>query len=81
MKKDYKLRINWSKKEQDLEVHYPLGINTNRDSNYLIRVFPVDFIKEMTDRGYDITKFKLEIPININREDKFSTLIKELKNG
>lgn len=81
MKKEYKLRANWSKKENDLVLDYPLGQRTKSDAHYLSLIFNDKFLQEMKDRGYDVTKMKFEIPIKIgSRLGKFETLNKRIKN-
>jgi len=79
MQSKYKLRANWSKKENDVMLHYPLGVRTKSDGSYLCSVFTAEFVQEMKDRGYDITKMKFEIPIKQGeRLDKFETLNEDL---
>ncbi len=79
MKAKYKLRANWSKSEMDIMLHWPLGVGTRADGSYLSDIFNQDFIKQMEQRGYDITKMKFEIPIKKGaRPVKFRTLLNEL---
>lgn len=59
-----KLRVNWSKSEQDLMVHFPLGQGTKSSGRYLIHRFDDTFIEEMTKRGYDITTLRVSIEPN-----------------
>lgn len=56
-KTDYKLWVNWSKKENDIMIHFP----RKRDGHYISLLFNNDFIKEMESRGYDITTIKFSI--------------------
>ena len=76
--KENKLRARWSKSEKDILLIYPLGIMTKRDSAYLgFRVFNEEFVKEMVDRGYDITSLKFEITVDKNGkryQERFPTL-------
>lgn len=78
MKKTAKLRVDWSKKEGDLILHYPIGRFTKNDAHYLSRFFNNEFIKEMTDRGYDITTLKFEVSPKLPDLNLFETLTKEL---
>jgi len=82
MKAQFKLRANWSKKEKDIIVNYPLGVGTKRDCNYLFhKCFNNEFVEEMSSRGYDIESLKFEISIKKGaRLDKFETLNKQLIN-
>jgi len=56
-KTDYKLWVNWSKKENDIMIHFP----RKRDGHYISLLINNDFIKEMESRGYDITTIKFSI--------------------
>lgn len=81
--KDNKLTARWSKKEKDILVTYPLGIQTQCDMGYLFEVFNKNFIKEMKDRGYDIKSLKFEIKVDTESdtfEERFPTLAREYKN-
>ncbi len=61
MKAIDKLRVNWSKREEDLMVHFPLGQGTKSDGRYLIYRFDDKFVEEISKRGYDITTFRVSI--------------------
>ena len=55
LKKD-KLTAYWDKKENCIGAYHPLGFMTQTDAHYLFdNVFTKEFVKEMTDRGYDVT--------------------------
>lgn len=83
MKAKFKLRAKWSKREGDIMLYYPLGRGTKSDGAYLaLTIFNKEFVKEMEQRGYDITKMRFEIPIKEGaRPEKFETLHKELKQS
>lgn len=61
MKQSDKLHARYSKKKKDVQVFYPLGIQTGRDARYLFNILSKSVMKELTDRGYDITTLKFEI--------------------
>lgn len=73
----------WSKSEKDILITYPLGIQTQCDSNYLLsNVFNKDFVNEIKDRDYDITILKFEIKVDGSGKkfkEKFPTLANEIK--
>ncbi|XZH78899.1 hypothetical protein ACSW8S_18695 (plasmid) [Clostridium perfringens] len=81
--KENKLRARWSKREKDIVVTYPRGIQTVCDCNYLFsNVFNDDFVEEIKARGYDITTLKFEIKVDEKGErfeKKFPSLSKELE--
>lgn len=82
--RNYKLRAYWSKRKGDLMFDYPLGVMTSADASYLSGIFNKDFIQELENRGYDTTKIKFEIPIQLpenHRSDKFATLLNEYKRS
>lgn len=56
-----KLRANWSRREHDVMLHFPVGFSTKTDAHYLSGVFGKEFIAEMTARGYDMTTMRFEI--------------------
>lgn len=56
-----KLRVTWSRREHDTMIHFPLGFGTSCDGHYMAGVFGKDFIREMTERGYDITTVRFQI--------------------
>lgn len=60
-KSSEKLRAYWSKKE-GLMLYHPEGFCTKCDAGYLSDfVFPKAVLKELEDRGYDITTIKFSI--------------------
>jgi len=61
MKAADKLRAYWSKKEECLEVSYPLGMQTCTDANWIFSVINADVIAELERRGYDKTTLRLSI--------------------
>ena len=83
--KENKLRARWSKKEKDVLLISPLGIMTRCDGAYLaFNVFNKEFVKEMVDRGYDITSLKFEITVDKNGKrykENFPTLAGEEGEG
>ena len=52
-----KLRATWSKREQDVMIHFPRKC----DGHYLSGVFDKRFIQEMQQRGYDLTTLRFSI--------------------
>lgn len=62
-----KLRAYWSKKEGDLMLFHPLGINTKSDAHYL-SVLLEEVPEELERRGYDKTTFRLSISPKIGNE-------------
>lgn len=78
-----KLKVNWSKKEKDLLITYPLGLGTVCDGHYIADLFNKSVVKELSDRGYDIKTLKFEISVDPNHPDfnkNFPTLAKENKS-
>lgn len=64
-----KLRAFWSKKEKDVMLHFPLGIQTTSDARFLADIFNKKFEEEITKRGYDISTLKFSIePIKGNQD-------------
>lgn len=62
LKKKEKLTAYWDKKENCIGAYRPLGFMTQTDAHYLFdKVFTKDFVKQMTDRGYDVTTMQFEI--------------------
>ncbi len=58
-KKESKLKIRWSEKEESIEVFWE---NTQKaNANYLLMVFDDEFEEEMKSRGFDIKTIKFEI--------------------
>lgn len=78
-----KLTVYWSKKENDLMLHHPLGRQTSADAWYLSEFFNQKLIAEMKRRGYDITTIKFEISplFPTNRPEKFETLNQKYINN
>jgi hypothetical protein len=76
-----KLKVKWSKQEKDIKCWYPLGIGTKSDMHYLFgEIFTLEFIKEIQNRGYDITTLKFEITVDSKGErftENFPALAKE----
>lgn len=56
-----KLRADWSKRERDVMLHFPVGESTRSDGHYLSGIFSKEFTEELTRRGYDISTMKFEI--------------------
>ena len=68
-----KLRIYWSKKENDIMYYFPLGVQTSADSHWLYyhigrTVFKDSrgedvpaFLDELVRRGYDIKTIKFSV--------------------
>lgn len=62
MKAIDKLRAYWNKKEGDIAVHYPGGIETKSDGRWLLcNLLTENALKELSDRGYDVKTLKFEI--------------------
>ena len=61
MKQDKKLRAYYSKKERDIMLAFPLGVQTQSDGHFLSCVFDKKFKEEMERRGYDIETLKFSI--------------------
>lgn len=61
MKAPDKLRVSWSKAENDVMFHYPLGVSTKSDGAYLASIFTHEFCDELKSRGYDPTTMKFSI--------------------
>ncbi len=59
MKASDKLRANW--KKEDIWFYFPVGLGTKTDTRWLHTIFNDDFVREATERGYDISTFKFEI--------------------
>ena len=48
---------------------------TQADAHYLFdKVFTKEFVKEMTDRGYDVTTMKFEISPKLPNYERFNGL-------
>lgn len=55
--------------------YHPLGFMTQTDAHYLFdKVFTKEFVKEMTDRGYDVTTMKFEISPKLPNYERFNGL-------
>lgn len=75
LKKKDKLTAYWDKKENCVGAYYPLGFMTQTDAHYLFdKVFTKEFVKEMTDRGYDVRTMKFEISPKLPNYERFNGL-------
>lgn len=75
LKKKDKLTAYWDKKENCIGAYHPLGFMTQADAHYLFdNVFAKEFVKEMTDRGYDVTTMKFEISPKLPNYERFNGL-------
>ena len=61
MKAKDKLRATYSNKENDVMLHYPLGMGTKSDAHWLSGIFGKEFTDELKRRGYDVTTMKFSI--------------------
>ena len=61
MKAGDKLRANYSKKQDDVVLHYPLGQSTVCDARWLSGIFSEEFMNELSKRGYDVATMKFSI--------------------
>lgn len=61
MKTKDRLRVVWSKQEECLMFHFPLGIQTQCDAGFLNGVFSKEFLGELGIRGYDIKTIRFSI--------------------
>lgn len=78
LKKKEKLTAYWDKKENCIGAYHPLGFMTQTDAYYLFdNVFTKEFVKEMTDRGYDVTTMKFEISPKLPNYERFNGLSKK----
>lgn len=78
LKKKEKLTAYWDKKENCIGAYHPLGFMTQTDAHYLFdKVFTKDFVKEMTDRGYDVRTMKFEISLKLPNYERFNGLSKK----
>ena len=78
LKKKEKLTAYWDKKENCIGAYHPLGFMTQTDAHYLFdNVFTKEFVKEMTDRGYDVTTMKFEISPKLPNYERFNGLSKK----
>lgn len=76
MKAGDKLRVDWSKKENDLMIHWPAGSTTKTDAHWISGIFDKEMANELKRRGYDIKTLKFSIePIAGN--EKFCSQRKE----
>ena len=55
-----RIRIYWSKKEEDLLAHCDEG-TSKATARFLFSVIPSDVLKELDRRGYDVTTFRFQI--------------------
>lgn len=75
LKKKDKLTAYWDKKENCIGAYHPIGFMTQTDAHYLFdKVFTKEFVKEMTDRGYDVTTMKFEISPKLPNYERFNGL-------
>lgn len=75
LKKKEKLTAYWDKKENCIGAYHPPGFMTQTDAHYLFdKVFTKEFVKEMTDRGYDVTTMKFEISPKLPNYERFNGL-------
>ena len=75
LKKKEKLTAYWDKKENCIGAYHPLGFMTQTDAHYLFdKVLTKEFVKEMTDRGYDVTTMKFEISPKLPNYERFNGL-------
>lgn len=78
LKKKDKLTAYWDKKENCIGAYHPLGLMTQTDAHYLFdNVFTKEFVKEMADRGYDVTTMKFEISPKLPNYERFNGLSKK----
>lgn len=78
LKKKEKLTAYWDKKENCIGAYHPLGFMTQTDAHYLFdKVFTKEFVKEMTDRGYDVRTMKFEISPKLPNYERFNGLSKK----
>ena len=78
LKKKEKLTAYWDKKENCIGAYHPLGFMTQTDAHYLFdNVFTKEFVKEMTDRGYDVRTMKFEISPKLPNYERFNDLSKK----
>lgn len=79
-----KLRVQYSKKEEDLVFSYPLGCQTKTDGMFLANVLCSNFIASLEDRGYDPKTLKFSINIDWSKptaKEKFKTLYEEIRDS
>lgn len=61
MKAKDKLRVIWSREENSVMFHYPLGFQTKCDSMFLSEYITDELANALEKRGYDKTTLKFEI--------------------
>jgi hypothetical protein len=61
MRAEDKLRATWSKRENDVMLHYPLGQSTASDGHWLSGVFSKEFTEELQRRGYDVSTLRFSV--------------------
>ena len=75
LKNKEKLTAYWDKKENCIGAYHPLGFMIQADAHYLFdNVFTKEFVKEITDRGYDVTTMKFEISPKLPNYERFNGL-------
>lgn len=68
LKKKEMLTAYWDKKENCIGAYHPLGFMTQTDAHYLFdNVFTKEFVKEMTDRGYEGAENKRNSHFQVER--------------
>lgn len=56
-----KLRATYSAKENDVMLHFPLGVGTSSDGHWLASVFDKSFTEQLAARGYDVATMKFSV--------------------
>jgi len=75
-----KLRAYWSKRENDLMLYHPLGMQTVCDAHWLSNMLDKKFTEELRRRGYDPRTLKFSIePLAGN--DRFASQRPEADDG
>ena len=78
LKKKEKLTAYLDKKENCICAYHTLGFMTQTDAHYIFdNVFTKEFVKEITDRGYDVTNMKFEISPKLPNYERFNELSKK----
>lgn len=72
MKAADKLRADWSKRENDIILHWPLGSQTKCDASWLSDLFNKEVTAELEKRGYDVKTLKFSIEPQ-KGNDKFAS--------
>lgn len=61
MKAADKLRATWGKRQRDVMLHFPLGMQTRCDGHWLSGIFNKEFTEELERRGYDVSTMKFSV--------------------